>query len=396
MPDVSLLPMTPRAVELEVVLTPATATSADLEKRWRSLEAQSRSSFFLTWGWIGIFLATLPAAAAASARVAWVNDRGRTVAACLLWPRTERRHVFVRSRVLHFNETGEEPFDRVTIEHNGLLAVPGYEDAACAALLRHLATEPGWDELALSALERDVAQRWDAAAAPARLTARARWEKPYFWVDLDAIRSGGSTYLDALSANTRYQIRRSMKLFVQTRGPLRCEVAPDLRTALDWLEKLAVLHQAQWESRGHHGAFGSPFTRDFHRHVVSRSAPEGARLTRVSAGETVIGYLYNLVHDGWVCNYQSGVVSEADAKLKPGLVCHAVAIEDALQRGERSYDFLMGDSRYKASLATHEGTMIWCVVQRNRLALQAEQWLREAVAKRRAAATPVPPQEASA
>jgi CelD/BcsL family acetyltransferase involved in cellulose biosynthesis len=79
-----------------------------------------------------------------------------------------------------------------------------------------------------------------------------------------------------------------------------------------------------------------------------------------------------------VLNYQSGLRYESDAKLKPGLVAHTLLIEENLRRGARIYDLLMGNQRYKWSLATDEGTMCELVVQRERLRFRLENLARVA------------------
>jgi CelD/BcsL family acetyltransferase involved in cellulose biosynthesis len=96
------------------------------------------------------------------------------------------------------------------------------------------------------------------------------------------------------------------------------------------------------------------------------------------SGAEPIGYLYNFVHRGAVLNYQSGLRYESDAKLKPGLVAHTLLIEENLRRGARIYDLLMGNQRYKRSLATDEGTMCELVVQRERLRFRLENLARVA------------------
>ena len=61
------------------------------------------------------------------------------------------------------------------------------------------------------------------------------------------------------------------------------------------------------------------------------------------------------MHHGTVAFYQSGFRYEADNRLKPGLVTHALVIQACLDRGLDVYDFLASEvagSRYKQSLAT--------------------------------------------
>ena len=43
----------------------------------------------------------------------------------------------------------------------------------------------------------------------------------------------------------------------------------------------------------------------------------------------------------------------ADGRLKPGLVTHALAIEQATRAGFAVYDFMAGENRLKASFASH-------------------------------------------
>jgi len=78
----------------------------------------------------------------------------------------------------------------------------------------------------------------------------------------------------------------------------------------------------------------------------------------------VAGYLYNFVHDGWVAAYQSGFDFGPDAdRLRPGLVCHLMAIQHYAGAGMRRYDFLGGEARYKRSLANAEIPLVWLDVR---------------------------------
>ena len=75
---------------------------------------------------------------------------------------------------------------------------------------------------------------------------------------------------------------------------------------------------------------------------VDDQARRRVDLLRVRAGDTTVGCLYNFVSRGDVSFYQSGLAYETDGKLKPGLVCHALAIDHAARAGHRWYDFLAG------------------------------------------------------
>ena len=99
----------------------------------------------------------------------------------------------------------------------------------------------------------------------------------------------------------------------------------------------------------------------FHRALLARGVPTGeVDLLRVAAGPRVIGYLLNLRAHCRVHAYQSGFdYANAGPHEKPGLTCHHAAVERARAMGDREYDFLAGDARYKRSLSTGSRDLHW-------------------------------------
>jgi len=238
-----------------------------------------------------------------------------------------------------------------------------------------------WDELYVGGLSGSARADWLAASRRQGLSPSIRWEKPSYFVDLDKVREAQASYLDSLSANARYQIRRAMRAY-ETRGRLELRQASSLGEALDWLNELSGLHQSHWRAKGATGAFSSEFARRFHQAVVTRGWPRHTvEIVRLSAGADVLGYLYNFRKGRHLCNYQAGMRYEGDAKLKPGLVAHALVAEDARERGLGRYDLLMGGGDYKQRLANATETMTWAVVQKRRFLLVVEGALRDAKAR---------------
>ena len=347
------------------------AEPARLEPEWRALEADSDPSFFRSWAWIGSWLAELPPAA--RPRILRARQDKATVALGLLCRHDATRHGFVRSRGLFLNETGDPALDSLTIEHNGLLTRRGLDASATLAdALRFLAARaPDWNELSVGGL---VPQGPLPVLPGLRLQTRAVKPAPY--ADLAAIRSKGSAYLDSLSANTRQQVRRARRLF-EARGALSFATARDADQALSYLAELKSLHQAYWTARAKPGSFANPFFERFHDRLIRAHFAAGViRLHRIAAGDHVIGYLYNFRYRGRVSAYQSGFNYEADAKLKPGLVSHALAIEAALADGDAVYDFLAGEAQHKRSLGTAATDMLWLTWQRDAWAFRLEDGLR--------------------
>ncbi|HMG53253.1 MAG TPA: GNAT family N-acetyltransferase [Kofleriaceae bacterium] len=335
---------------------------------WCALEAAAPPSYFLSWGWVETWLDALPASAAVALCVA--RRAGAPVAAFFLGARTRWRHRVLRSRELHWNETGHDEYDEICIEYNGMV-----HDGAPPPLAEILARLPGgWDEVYLPALDAEgpIARGLAGGAGP--LWLRVEGKKPSPVVDLAKVRAAGD-YLKLLGGSTRSSIRRAQKLYA-ARGVLALEVAASPAEALAVFDELVALHRRAWGDRGEAGAF-VPFVHRFHRSLIERRFAAGEiLLARARAGDATIGCLYSFVWQGNVSFYQSGLAYETDGKLKPGLVCHALAIEHCARAGHRWYDFLAGDSRYKQSLATDARALIWVRVQRPRLRFKLEDLAR--------------------
>lgn len=353
------------------------AGSGALADEWRSLENRAEASFFLSWHWIGSWLTCLPTLP----EILRVKRQGETVGlACITW-REVRWRGLLRRRLAHINTTGREEFDVVTIEYNDILA-----DRRFAETVRSLAL----DELRAQAdgiVWRGVEEHHETCLKKLGWLSRRFAEAPSARIDLTALRQKGMPYLNSLSANTRQQIRRSIRLYEQ-RGPVRLERAPDAETALAFFRAMAPLHQARWTVRGQPGAFGHPFYVAMHERVIASARPAAAvELVRVCCDDEAIGYLYNFTWRGQVSFYLGGLRYETDNRLKPGLVVHTLCIEDHLHGCADIYDFMAGDNRYKTSLASPGSDMLGLLVERAHPLLRLEHTLRRLKARRENSST---------
>ncbi len=324
---------------LQITLKPVGDLDA-LGSRWRALEARSDAGFFRSW----TFLGCLAAERFGQARLLTVSQDGCDVSLALLGQRGGR---------LWLNQTGDPAQDSPFIEHNGLLTAQG-EQYAISMALRHVARLG--PALVLSGVDDETLAAADEAGWLSDGQSR---NAPA--VDLTSL--GGVPYLQTLSAGARAQIRRSRRLY----GPdLRLERAPTVADAQAWFDEMVRLHQTSWSRRGRPGAFALAATRRFHRTLIARAWPRGeADLLRVQAGNRVVGLLYTLQRDGHVLSYQSGFDYDRDRpREKPGLVCHALAIEHYATAGARLYDLLAGPERYKLTLAKGGTTLYWTTLHR--------------------------------
>jgi CelD/BcsL family acetyltransferase involved in cellulose biosynthesis len=349
---------------------------------WRALEERADASFFQTWSWIGAWVRALPRGTALY--VLRVQRANETVGLALVGRRAVRRFRVLPVRGLFVSETGDPALDTLTVEHSGVLLERGLEATALDAIARTLTGGRfPWDELRVSGIEAKAAPTYRAAWAAAGVNVRTEFEKPYFTVELDDLRASRKDYLSSLSSNTRSQLRRSQREY-EKNGPVVIDFATEESEIEDYFSKLRDLHQAYWVARGAPGAFATDFACAFHRELIAEAMPRGEiQLARITSGSDVIGYLYNFRHRGVVSNYQSGIRYTDNSRLKPGLTAHQLAIEHNLANGERVYDLLMGDQRYKKSLSTYEGRMDYLVIQRDRARFKIENAARAVVRRLR-------------
>lgn len=369
----------PLQAVLRAELTPMTRLHPeDLQAEWTALEAGSDASIFQSWTWIRSWLEALPETVEIHRLRVWHGDD--LVGIGLFGKSAQTRHKLIRSRILWLTESGNPEIDTLTIEHNNLLIARGWEErvwpAAIDVLMRQ---KQAWDEIRISGISSHESRASITQHAQARgLVSRIEFSKPYFWVDLEGMHPGRDEYLGALSRNTRQQIRRAMKLY-EEKGPLALALAGSEEQALQYLDELKRLHQAYWNNKGYPGAFATEFAHHFHRNLIANGfASNQIQLAKVTAGDDTVGILYNFIYQRRVCNYQAGLVYGNDPKLKPGLVCHALAIETNIAMGNKSYDFLMGESQYKRSLSTQDDMMYWLTFSQPRAMFRFENIAKQA------------------
>jgi len=355
-------------LQVSLVSCPAPDILAPL---WQALEARAEPNFFTSWTWIASWLAHLDVA-----HVRWllrVHQGPALVGLGVVVRQSTRRLRWWPSTALHLHATGLRERDDVTVEHNALLAQRGCEVQVHAAVASQLwALAPEVDQLCLPATSGQQAW-WRTAARPVQRV-REHTETAYR-VDLGAVRQAGRDYLDTLGAPTRSAVRRSQRLY-EGWGALRLTAATTLQEGLEFLARLKHFHQLAWAARGRPGAFANPLFERFHQRLVAAGLPTGqVQLLRLQAGHQEVGYLYNFVHGGQVLAYQSGFhFGLTERNHHPGLVTHAMAVQQALDAGLQGYDFLAGEARYKAQLGHQRYPMTSLTLHRFSVGL----WLEEA------------------
>lgn len=344
----------------QVTLAPLPAREP-LRDAWLSLQARSDSSFFLSWQWIGTWLDTI--CPTRMARLLSVAHHGRVVAMGIV---TRRGRLFgLAPASLRLHETGSRDLDSLTIEYNGLLSETGHQHHALAAMVCHLLEhEPRWLTIYLPGIDVDALPLAALREMPVDIRMNVR---PTPFVDLQALRDRGLDYLPTLGSKTRAAVRRTARRFEQAFGPITLETAASPGQRLEYFHALVAHHQRYWRGRnGSDGAFGDPRVVRFHERLLGQSPPTaGGELMKLSAGDTPIGYAYNIVSKGTAHFYQSGIDYAAGGfHGSPGLLLLSRVIERHQEEGTTRFELMAGDSPYKRSLGAQAGTMAWASIDR--------------------------------
>lgn len=338
----------------------------DVAALWLTLEEKSTPSFYCSWAWVGSWLALIKGDV--NVEILKVYQQDELVGlGCLV----------AQGKIWYLNEAGLSQFDALYIEHNKLLVKTGLENEVFSAALSFLLIEKKY-RLRVSGIDAQTLQpiRQDEWLAKI-LHFDVSTEGHFYYIDLHS----SQPYIDTLSKNTRYQIRRSLREY-SAKGDVQLTFAQDLFEAKEFFERLCVLHAKYWSEKGVTSDFLSDFGQQFHWQLICEQLASGAvNLIKISVENYEIGYLYTFVKNGTVSVYQSGFHYDSSKHFKPGLVSHYLAIEHYKTQGACCYDLLAGDGQYKRSLATGKGEMIWLVVAKNSFGLRLQSMMKRIKSK---------------
>jgi CelD/BcsL family acetyltransferase involved in cellulose biosynthesis len=324
---------------------------------WRQLLDESDHSIFLTAAWIETWLDTF--AEDVDIELLAVRAGDQVVAASLL----------VRSgsslarplRRISLNASGENPADTTYVEFNDVLARRGWESHAGEALAAY-ALRQQWEEFSLDGFRPGPA--YESIKGSLNGLQLEEIRKPSHYVDLAALRAAGSQYLPALRSRHRKHLHQNLRYHAE-QGALAVQAADGTAAALGMFEEMAALNRRRRERLGQPSVFASGRFVAFHRSFIRKAFPLGqVQLLRVLTSSATVGLIYNLVHKGKVYFYQCGYNYTADRRLSPGMVSLALVIQYCLDAGFLEFDFLAGETPYKASMSTGSRPLVWATFRR--------------------------------
>ncbi|MGH9394686.1 MAG: GNAT family N-acetyltransferase, partial [Terriglobales bacterium] len=215
-------------------------------------------------------------------------------------------------------------------------------------LLRAALQRGGGDLLRLQGLRRDAAlvAALEAVASARGLRQLALEEGEWLpWLELPA---DFEALLAGHSPNFRAEVRRRRRAFLRRVPQARVECAQSASAVSAALEHLFRLHNLRRQQKNGCGVFESQRLRGFHRAAAAKLAASGqARVYLLRTHGEVLAALYGFQAEQRFLYFQSGF-DPACAELSPGTVMLSAVIEDSIQRGLTSFEFLRGDEGYKS------------------------------------------------
>ena len=198
--------------------------------------------------------------------------------------------------------------------------------------------------------------------------------RPCYTANLKNIRQQGMNYLQSLTSNTRYQIRRSIRHYEKLHGELSIEFAKNEKQAFDFFQQAGPYHIKRWEDSG----YKNELFIKFHENLIKNCFNDNSiNLLKVKSGNTTIAIMYYHIAGKKVFFYLHGLLYEPDTKLKPGLVAHSLASQYYLEQGMDIYDYMGGYSQYKEQLAQQTDDLVTIVIQRTRSRFWMERMARK-------------------
>lgn len=173
--------------------------------------------------------------------------------------------------------------------------------------------------------------------------------------------------------------RRLKKLKSCDGFEFRSITAPDEATSA--FERFLKLHQNRWESAGGSELCGHPRLIAFQRRVVSGMAAAGLlRFDELWLDGECRSSVYGL-DDGTTFYYFNSGYDTEYSQLSVGLVLLGLSIKNAVERGNKVYDFLRGIETYKFDWANDSAPLSTVTLNNDRLRVAMHQQLGRAAAE---------------
>jgi CelD/BcsL family acetyltransferase involved in cellulose biosynthesis len=244
-------------------------------------------------------------------------------------------------RMLRFMGDGSKDSDNLDF-----LVRPGSEDAFAKSFLAFLKqTRKVWDFCELNTMPPES----PGANALRRLLREKRWIMVEEQRPASAIRLPQSweEYLGQLSSEDQKNLTRYARR-IEKRYAVSIYRCCDEGQLTKCLEALFVHHQARWEMAGERGSFGSAERRSFY-HDLSRAllVQDRLELWVLELDGRIVAAQFAFRYGDKVFQLQEGN-DPKHASDRVGFLLRGQVLKELIAQGVRTYDFLGGETGYKA------------------------------------------------
>ncbi|MDG1727442.1 MAG: GNAT family N-acetyltransferase [Emcibacteraceae bacterium] len=326
----------------------------NLESKWKTIEESANPDFMMKWIWISTWIdcATQHFKDDFLYNIyvleGYENDEIISIAIFVKNKSVRRR--IIKSTQLHLHNTGNSTLDSIFQEYNQILSKKGYEKKASEETIKFLLKEnksiPMWDEIIIQNTAPETLQNMLTSDLKHEILS----ESSDYIVDLENLRNEKSTYIESLSKQTRYHIRKSNRLYNES-GEFELIFASSPEEAFSFLTEAAEMHRKRWENKNGYSQFDyEPFI-TFHQSLMQNAwQSHGVDIAKIVVGDKHVGTIYNFINNDTVDFYLCAFSYEENNKFKPGLSSFALLIEHYLKSGFKTFNFMNGDSPYKLKL----------------------------------------------
>jgi len=267
------------------------------------------------------------------------------------------------------NRSGQSQQDQVWIEFNNIISSQADRSSCIHALLKHVFDTKMNCRLTVSMC--DTSDEWLKAAQKHKIKTHLEVTPGY---RLEMGNKHTASIINQFSSNTRSQIRRALKKATVRYGSVTVTEANSENNTV-FLQALGEFHKKRWGQTTQGSGFDNNYFLTHHNTLITHYFTSTAIL-KIEAGNTILGYGYYLIVDNTVYFYCSGINYDvANNHLKPGYILHYMAAMHFAEKGFCTYDFMGGESQYKASLSNEEYAFHTITLFNNKRISKLSEWI---------------------
>jgi len=361
---------------IQITIEPLlTVQLESLKEKWLTLETKSTPSFFLSWKWIDPWLKQV----SSSEKLILVQAtyHNKTVGLGVFVEQKTTRYRLLKSTQWFLHRTGEDKTDQIWIENNNFLIQDKNKEIIEHAIWQTLFSQHRYVDEFIIAMHHTPPEQLKLPVSLKYKIATSHSENGYYLNLKNTLTI--DDYLFSLSKNTRKQIKRNFKLLEQL-GKFEFSVTqcPEQQTQI--LEYCKQWHIEKWKKTDTPSGFINPKFTNFHQnlineeHVTSKSIVASLKIDK-----ELVGCLYCFIDNHCAYFYLSAFKPIEDNRIKLGLSLHTLFIQWIIENKPdiKKYDFLAGEARYKKSLANHQDTHSYLVIQKASIKFKIENLLMQ-------------------